>query len=66
MEIPVDLSQMSALECNNPCQKVKIDRKNILPQEITLTCGEKCENDSEGDINSERMQLFMPMVLCKK
>lgn len=67
LEIPVDLSQMSALECNNPCQKVKIDRKNILPQEITLTCGEKCEDDSEGDVNSERRCNFLcSMVLRKK
>lgn len=57
---------MSALECNNPCQKVKIDRKNILPQEITLTCGEKCEDDSEGDINSERRCNFLCQWFCVK
>lgn len=66
LEIPVDLSQMSALECNNPCQKVKIDRKNILPQEITLTCGEKCEDDSEGDVNSERRCNFLCQWFCVK
>lgn len=66
LEIPVDLSQMSALECNNPCQKIKIDRKNILPQEITLTCGEKCEDDSEGDVNSERRCNFLCQWFCVK
>ena len=42
------------------------DRKNILPQEITLTCGEKCEDDSEGDVNSERRCNFLCQWFCVK
>ena len=40
--------------------------ENILPQEITLTCGEKCEDDSEGDVNSERRCNFLCQWFCVK
>lgn len=47
LEIPVDISQMSTIECENPCRKVQIG--NISRQEITLICGEGCQNKSKGN-----------------
>lgn len=50
LEIPVDISQMSTIECENPCRKVQIG--NISRQEITLICGEGCQNKSNDGLEN--------------
>lgn len=50
LEIPVDISQMSTIECENPCRKVQIG--NISRQEITLICGEGCQNKSNEGLEN--------------
>lgn len=64
LEIPVDISQMSAFECEKPCQKVRIDRNHISRQEIILICGDKCED--ENDSNMERRCNFLCQWFCVK
>ena len=64
LEIPVDISQMSVFECKKPCQKVRIDRENISKQEITLICGEECEDRNNS--NAERRCNFLCQWFCVK
>lgn len=62
LEIPVDMSQMSTLNCKKLCEKVKIDRTRISQQGITLICGEECEKEQ----NSERSCNFLCQWFCVK
>lgn len=64
LEIPVDISQMSVFECKKPCQKVRIDRENISKQEITLICGEECEDRNNS--KAERRCNFLCQWFCVK
>ena len=62
LEIPVDMSQMSTLNCKKLCEKVKIDRTRISQQGITLICGEECEKEQ----NSEQSCNFLCQWFCVK
>lgn len=62
LEIPVDMSQMSALDCKKPCEKVKIDRSRISQKGIILICGDKCEKEPD----SERNCNFLCQWFCVK
>lgn len=62
LEIPVNISQMSALTCGRTCKKVGIDRNRLSQQGIVLVCGQECKDNG----NQERNCNFLCKWFCVK
>ena len=62
LEIPVNISQMSALTCGRTCKKVGIDRNRLSKQGIVLVCGQECKDNG----NQERNCNFLCKWFCVK